>query len=81
MKPLDPRLLRHASAVRPFVFACAALGVLTAMLVLAQAELLAKTITWAADKHVGSDALWPIKCCTNKEWTSDGAPSADFTKA
>ncbi|WP_370961625.1 thiol reductant ABC exporter subunit CydD [Amycolatopsis sp. cg9] len=47
MKPLDPRLLRHASAVRPFVLACAALGVLTAMLVLAQAELLAGTITWA----------------------------------
>ena len=47
MKPLDPRLLRHASAVRPFVLACAALGTLTAMLVLAQAELLAKTITWA----------------------------------
>ncbi|MET8997540.1 thiol reductant ABC exporter subunit CydD [Amycolatopsis sp. NPDC004169] len=47
MRPLDPRLLRHASAVRPFVLACAALGVLTAMLVLAQAELLAKTITWA----------------------------------
>ncbi|MEU5266599.1 thiol reductant ABC exporter subunit CydD [Amycolatopsis sp. NPDC021455] len=47
MKPLDPRLLRHARAVRPFVVACAVLGVLTAMLVLAQAELLAKTITWA----------------------------------
>ncbi|RSD11650.1 thiol reductant ABC exporter subunit CydD [Amycolatopsis eburnea] len=47
MKPLDPRLLRHASAVRPFVLACAGWGVLTAMLVLAQAELLAKTITWA----------------------------------
>ncbi|SEC62467.1 ATP-binding cassette, subfamily C, CydCD [Amycolatopsis tolypomycina] len=47
MKPLDPRLLRHASAVRPFILACAGLGALTAMLVLAQAELLAKTITWA----------------------------------
>ncbi|WP_328457830.1 thiol reductant ABC exporter subunit CydD [Amycolatopsis sp. NBC_00438] len=47
MRPLDPRLLRHASAVRPFVLACAALGGLTALLVLAQAELLAKTITWA----------------------------------
>ncbi|WP_410645073.1 thiol reductant ABC exporter subunit CydD [Amycolatopsis sp. lyj-346] len=47
MRPLDPRLLRHASAVRPFIVACAGLGVLTAMLVLAQAELLAKTITWA----------------------------------
>ncbi|WP_410622899.1 thiol reductant ABC exporter subunit CydD [Amycolatopsis sp. cmx-8-4] len=47
MRPLDPRLLRHASAVRPFVLACAALGGLTALLVLAQAELLATTITRA----------------------------------
>ncbi|MFI7121708.1 thiol reductant ABC exporter subunit CydD [Amycolatopsis sp. NPDC049868] len=45
MKPLDPRLLRHASAVRPFIVACAVLGVLTAALVIAQAELLATTIT------------------------------------
>lgn len=57
MKPLDPRLLRHASAVRPFVLACAALGVLTAMLVLAQAELLAKTITWAFLDGFGVRAL------------------------
>ncbi|HEY3465208.1 MAG TPA: thiol reductant ABC exporter subunit CydD [Amycolatopsis sp.] len=57
MKPLDPRLLRHASAVRPFVLACAALGVLTAMLVLAQAELLAKTVTWAFLDGFGLRAL------------------------
>ncbi|UOX90640.1 thiol reductant ABC exporter subunit CydD [Amycolatopsis sp. FBCC-B4732] len=61
MKPLDPRLLRHASAVRPFVLACAALGVLTAMLVLAQAELLAKTITWAfLDGLAVRDLLVPL---------------------
>ncbi|WP_372661349.1 thiol reductant ABC exporter subunit CydD [Amycolatopsis kentuckyensis] len=61
MKPLDPRLLRHASAVRPFVLACAALGVLTAMLVLAQAELLAKTITWAfLDGFAVRDLLVPL---------------------
>ncbi|MFI5589478.1 thiol reductant ABC exporter subunit CydD [Amycolatopsis sp. NPDC051758] len=61
MRPLDPRLLRHASAVRPFVLACAALGVLTAMLVLAQAELLAKTITWAfLDGFALPDLLVPV---------------------
>ncbi|MGW5740476.1 thiol reductant ABC exporter subunit CydD [Amycolatopsis sp. NPDC003861] len=57
MKPLDPRLLRHAKAVRPFVVACAALGVFTAMLVLAQAELLAKTITWAFLDGFGARSL------------------------
>ncbi|WP_037314315.1 thiol reductant ABC exporter subunit CydD [Amycolatopsis orientalis] len=57
MRPLDPRLLRHASAVRPFVLACAVLGVLTAMLVLAQAELLSKTITWAFLDGVSPRAL------------------------
>lgn len=61
MKPLDPRLLRHASAVRPFVLACAALGVLTAMLVLAQAELLAKTITWTfLDGFAARSLLVPL---------------------
>ncbi|MGW7538763.1 thiol reductant ABC exporter subunit CydD [Amycolatopsis sp. NPDC054798] len=47
MRPLDPRLLRLASAVRPFIAGCAALGGLTALLVLAQAELLADSISRA----------------------------------
>ncbi|HET9138212.1 thiol reductant ABC exporter subunit CydD, partial [Actinophytocola sp.] len=47
MKPLDPRLLRHARAARPFVLLCAALGVLTAGLVLVQAEMLATAISAA----------------------------------
>ncbi|WP_020658967.1 thiol reductant ABC exporter subunit CydD [Amycolatopsis benzoatilytica] len=47
MRPLDPRLLRLASAVRPFILGCAAFGGLTAVLVLAQAELLAYSISRA----------------------------------
>ncbi|MBN9743201.1 glutathione/cysteine ABC transporter permease/ATPase [Amycolatopsis sp. A1MSW2902] len=47
MRPLDPRLLRLASAVRPFIAGCAALGGLTALLVLAQAELLADSVSRA----------------------------------
>ncbi|WP_435582807.1 thiol reductant ABC exporter subunit CydD [Amycolatopsis thermoflava] len=47
MRPLDPRLLRHARAARPFVLGCAALGVATALLVLVQADLLATAITGA----------------------------------
>ncbi|WP_236794273.1 thiol reductant ABC exporter subunit CydD [Amycolatopsis sp. GM8] len=47
MKPLDPRLLRHARAARPFIIGCAALGVATAGLVLAQADLLATSISRA----------------------------------
>ena len=38
MKPLDPRLLRHASAARTFVGLTAAVAVATAVLVLVQAE-------------------------------------------
>jgi ATP-binding cassette, subfamily C, bacterial CydCD len=45
VRPLDPRLLRHARAARPFVLVCAGLGVLTAGFVLAQAEVLATAIS------------------------------------
>jgi ATP-binding cassette subfamily C protein CydCD len=47
MKPLDPRLLRHASAARRFVVLAAATAVLTAGLVLVQAQLLASGVTRA----------------------------------
>ncbi|TCO61961.1 thiol reductant ABC exporter subunit CydD [Actinocrispum wychmicini] len=57
MRPLDPRLLRHASAARPFVITCAALGVATAVLVLCQAELLATIITRAFLDHAGLSVL------------------------
>lgn len=47
MRPLDPRLLRLATAVRPFIAVCAALGGLSVLLVLAQAELLATSVSRA----------------------------------
>ena len=54
MKPFDPRLLRHAAAVRPFVLLCVLLGLVTAGLVVAQADLLATVI---ADAFLGGAGL------------------------
>ncbi len=47
MRPLDPRLLAHARASRTYVAATAGIGVVTALLVIAQAGLLASGITAA----------------------------------
>ncbi|GIG27592.1 thiol reductant ABC exporter subunit CydD [Cellulomonas marina] len=44
MKPLDPRLLRHARAARAYLALTVATGVLTAGLVVAQALLLARAL-------------------------------------
>ncbi|WP_029253779.1 thiol reductant ABC exporter subunit CydD [Paraoerskovia marina] len=44
MKPLDPRLLRHARAARGYVVLTAVFGVLTAALVVAQALLIAAVL-------------------------------------
>ena len=44
---VDPRLLTHARATRPFLVALTALGVLTALLIIAQALLLADVISSA----------------------------------
>ncbi|MFD4943325.1 thiol reductant ABC exporter subunit CydD [Streptomyces sp. NPDC058409] len=44
MKPIDPRLLRHASATRLFLAAVVALGVVGAALVIAQAMLIAEVV-------------------------------------
>lgn len=44
MRPLDPRLLRHARAARGYVALTSALGVLTAALVVTQALLLAHAL-------------------------------------
>ncbi|WP_168221161.1 thiol reductant ABC exporter subunit CydD [Actinomadura sp. WMMA1423] len=47
MKPLDPRLLRHARTTRPFLAASVLLGTATAGLIIAQATLLAGMLTRA----------------------------------
>ncbi len=44
MKPLDPRLLRYARSTRGFVALAVVLGVVTALLVIAQARLLSDVI-------------------------------------
>ena len=48
MRPLDPRLLTHASAARGYVVLTAALGAVTAGLVVLQALLLARVIAGVA---------------------------------
>ncbi|MFC5719809.1 thiol reductant ABC exporter subunit CydD [Streptomyces gamaensis] len=47
MKPVDPRLLRHAAATRFFLVASVVLGLTGAGLVIAQAMLIAETVTGA----------------------------------
>jgi thiol reductant ABC exporter CydD subunit len=47
MRALDPRLLRYARATRTFLFASVGLGVLNALLIVAQAWLLADTVSGA----------------------------------
>ena len=48
MKPVDPRLLRHARAVRGYMVVAAVLGVVVTGMVVAQAELLARLLASAA---------------------------------
>ncbi|GEL95093.1 thiol reductant ABC exporter subunit CydD [Cellulomonas composti] len=56
MKPLDPRLLRHARAARGYAALTAVLGLLTAALVVAQALLLAHALGRAVDDGVALGA-------------------------
>jgi ATP-binding cassette, subfamily C, bacterial CydD len=48
MKPVDPRLFRHARGARGFLLVTVALGLVTTGMVLAQAELLARLLANAA---------------------------------
>ena len=50
MRALDPRLLRYARATRAFIYVSVCLGVLSALLILAQAWLLADVVA-AAFRH------------------------------
>jgi thiol reductant ABC exporter CydD subunit len=51
MRPLDPRLLRYARRAAAWIAVLAALGVLTAGCVIAQAQLLASAIAGAVTGH------------------------------
>ena len=57
MKPLDPRLLRHARQARTYIAAVSGLGVLAAALVIVQAQLLAGGITAAFTRGATVGAL------------------------
>src|SRR5438132_13258339 len=48
MKPVDPRLLRHARASRGYLVVAVVLGVVVTGMVVAQAELLARLLAGAA---------------------------------
>ncbi|ROS73579.1 thiol reductant ABC exporter subunit CydD [Cellulomonas sp. PhB143] len=56
MRPLDPRLLRHARAARGYVVLTTLLGLLTAVLVVAQALLIARALAPAIEGTV--DGSW-----------------------
>ncbi|SEG73714.1 ATP-binding cassette, subfamily C, CydD [Thermomonospora echinospora] len=58
MKPLDPRLLRHARPARTFLAVTVLLGIVTTGLVLAQAALLAHVLAGAFDGR-GLNGLRP----------------------
>ncbi len=57
MRALDPRLLHHARATRAFLLASVALGLLAALLILAQAWLLADVVARAFLGGEGTSAL------------------------
>src|SRR6266568_2805599 len=56
MRPVDPRLLRHARAARGYLVVTAALGVVATGMVIAQAEVLARLLAGAA-RGTGPAAL------------------------
>lgn len=55
MKPLDPRLLRYARSTRGFIALAVVLGAMTALLVIAQARLLADVIVSVSGQGAGWD--------------------------
>ena len=60
MRIVDPRLARRARAVRPLLVLDAALGVVVALLVLAQAVLLARVAARAFDGASVAEVAWPL---------------------
>ncbi|MET9150767.1 thiol reductant ABC exporter subunit CydD [Streptomyces griseoflavus] len=57
MKPIDPRLLRYARATRGFLVAVVGLGVVGAVLVIAQAMLIAEIVVGAFEDGLSAGEL------------------------
>lgn len=60
MKPLDPRLLRHARAARRYIVTTAVTGVLTALLVVAQAALISRSAAPVITGTAGLEQARPL---------------------
>ncbi|MCU0262851.1 MAG: thiol reductant ABC exporter subunit CydD [Candidatus Nanopelagicales bacterium] len=59
MKPLDPRLLQHAQATRGFLLASVVIGTASALLLVAQAFLVAGAVTAAFQEGAGLAEVQP----------------------
>ena len=59
MKPIDPRLLRHAAATRGFLIASVLLGLAGALLVVAQGVLVASLVVGSFQHHRSLSASLP----------------------
>jgi ATP-binding cassette subfamily C protein CydCD len=57
VKPLDPRLLRHARATRGFLVAAVLLGTVSALLVVTQAFVIADAVVAGFQEGAGVDAI------------------------
>ena len=67
MRPLDPRLLQHASAARRYVLLAVAIATATAVLLLVQAELLAGVIERAFLGGEGVAVLAPASIARHQK--------------
>lgn len=60
MKPVDPRLLRHARAARRHITVCVVLGTVAAALVLVQADVLSRGVAGVVEGHLDLGSLAPV---------------------
>lgn len=77
MKPIDPRLLRYARATRLFLVAVVGLGGLGALLVIAQAMLLAEIVVGAFQHGLSVSGLRTPCCCWRPSpWAAGWSPGS-----
>lgn len=79
MRPLDPRLLRYARTTRYFLGICVTLGVISAILIVAQATLLAHAITTVFNGDAGPGASAPGGTGPTGLWREGPGPNFGTT--
>ena len=79
MKPLDPRLMRYARSTRGFIGLAVVLGVITAVLVIAQARLLSDVIVSVTSEGAGwsdvRDAVVAVAALLAERWPLPWVPA------